>query len=190
MHPERIPLHPGCSSFILPPMERLQPANTPRPNHDWEQAKVLYCAGHSTAKIGEMLGIPVGTVKAYAYRHRWDAVRQRAKPVLLEARITTTKAYASGREDGMEEEGRKVRRLLSRAVCRQMERMVETTPETLRDEMDVAAVLAKAAGVATTTYGWDRESITSTVRVGAMGDEIPEPVAAVDVARIEGEPAN
>ncbi len=30
-------------------------------------------------------------------------------------------------------------------------------------------MLQKAAAVASTVHGWDRESVTSTVRIGAMG---------------------
>jgi hypothetical protein len=90
-------------------------------------------------------------------------------PKIIEARVTTTKAYASGLADGMEQEGREIRKLLSKAVHRQVERVGQADPETLRDEMDVATVLQKAAAVASTVHGWDRESVTSTVRIGAMG---------------------
>ena len=143
--------------------------NAPRPSHDWEAAKALYLAGNSAPKVAELTGIPLGSVKAYAYRHRWDSIRQRALPKIIEARVTTTKAYASGLADGMEQEGREIRKLLSKAVHRQVERVGQADPETLRDEMDVATVLQKAAAVASTVHGWDRESVTSTVRIGAMG---------------------
>lgn len=163
-------------SHSLPSMDRLEPANKPRPAHDWEQAKAIFLAGHSVAKVSEMTGIPIGTVKAYAYRHRWDSIRAKTLPKILEARITTTKAYATGLHDGIEQEGRKVRTLLSKAVSRQVERIADADPETLRDELDVATILQKAAGVASTTYGWDRESVSTSVRIGAMGevDELGE----------------
>lgn len=150
--------------------ERLEPANKPRPSHDWEHAKALFISGHSTGKVAEITGIPIGTVKAYAYRHRWDSIRAKAKVTLADTRITVTKAFLDGKAEGMEEEGRKVRKLLSKAVSRQVERIADADPETLRDELDVATILQKAAGVASTTYGWDRESVSTSVRIGAMGE--------------------
>ena len=150
-------------------MDSQERPNKSRPNDQWKDALALFLGGASVHQISEKLAIPLGSVKARAYRDRWVEVRNRAKPLAAEIRMTTTRAFLEGRNDGMEERGRKLRQNLSKAIHDQLERLPSYAPETLRDELDIGVVLKNASGVAATVHGWDRESVTSTVRVGAMG---------------------
>ena len=128
----------------------------------------MFLAGATVHQIAEKLTIPIGSVKAKAYRERWPSLRERVKPVVTEIRMTKTRAYAEGVNEGMEQEGRKIRTLLSKAVHRQAERIADADPETLRDELDVAQVIAKAATSAQIIHGWDRESASISVRTQVL----------------------
>lgn len=158
-------------------MDRIERPNNRRPAEQWEAAKDMYAKGETLQEISQKLGIPLGSLKVKAWRHKWDGMRVRT----LTAVVTETKAFQRQGNEGLEERGRKIRTTLSKAIERQAGRLADQPTECLRDELDLASAIGKAAAAASLIHGWDRESISTSVRIGAMGEvDAEEGARAID----------
>jgi transposase len=136
-----------------------------------DKAKALFLAGASIPQTAESLGIAESTVRAWVYRYKWATVKRSVKPLVQSLVTSETTRVAAGIERGLEQEGRELRKKLSLDLQGTAKRLGEqwASPDSIREELERSQVVRQVAAVASTLYGWDKESITSTVRIGAMG---------------------
>lgn len=164
------PVAPSSPSGHYPPEMR---TNAPLDVSLREKAKALFLQGASQAQIAESLGVRENTIKTWAHRYHWPTVKRSVKPILQTLVLTEQTRVSAGIQAGLEEEGRQLRKSLSMDLQRTAGRLSGqwASPDSIREELERAQVVRQVAAVASQVYGWDRESITSTVRVGAMGEE-------------------
>lgn len=164
------PVAPTSPSGHHPPEMR---TNAPLDVSLREKAKALFLQGASQAQIAESLGVRENTIKTWAHRYHWPSVKRSVKPILQTLVLTEQTRVSAGIQAGLEEQGRRLRETLSNDLHRTAGRLEDrwASPDSIREELERSQVVRQVAAVASQVYGWDRESVTSTVRVGAMGEE-------------------
>jgi len=136
-----------------------------------EQAKAMFLAGASFPQVSESLGVAESTLKAWVYRFGWNKVKRSVQPLMQSLVVKEQTKVSAGIASGLEQEGRKLRETLSKDLQGTATRLAShwASPDSIREELERSQVVRQVTAVAAQIYGWDKESVTSTVRIGAMG---------------------
>jgi len=136
-----------------------------------EQAKALFLSGITMEQVAEAVEVNLSTVKSWAHRYKWPTVKRQVRPLVQSMLVQEQTKVSAGIAAGLEAEGRKLRETLSKDLQGTATRLAShwASPDSIREELERSQVVRQVAAVASQIYGWDKESVTSTVRIGAMG---------------------
>ena len=135
-----------------------------------DKAKSLYLSGITMEQVADSLQVSLATIKTWSHRYQWPKIRREVKPVLRNLLVQEQVKVSAGIQKGLEQEGRKLRETLSLDLQGTATRLAShwASPDSIREELERSQVVRQVTAVAAQIYGWDKESITSTVRIGAM----------------------